>query len=150
MANDELEGNALNVYAYIVRADGPVGLRDVTRGAGLSSTSVAHYNLQKLEDSGLIEKNSYGQYTLRKKAAIDGHVWVGNNIMPQSLLYSFLFIGAFAAEVSILLLSVFIKSLVIETTFWFLMGITLMAMFLFIKEGLALYSKLNPKRTDRK
>ncbi|MDR0471316.1 MAG: hypothetical protein LBH79_06305 [Nitrososphaerota archaeon] len=151
MANEELEGNTLNVYAYIVHADGPVGLRDVTRGAELSSTSVTHHHLQKLEASGLIEKNSYGQYTLKKKAPIEGHVWVGKNLVPQLLLYSFFFIGAFAAEVIILLLSLVITSLVIETTFWFLMVITLVAMFIFIKEGVALNRKLNPKRAiDKK
>jgi len=67
------------------------------------------------------------------------------------LLYSFFFIGAFAAEVIILLLSLVITSLVIETTFWFLMVITLVAMFIFIKEGVALNRKLNPKRAiDKK
>ena len=53
---EELEGNTLTVYAYIVHVDKPVGTRDVTRGADLSSTSVAHRHLQKLEDFGLIEK----------------------------------------------------------------------------------------------
>ncbi len=65
MANDELEGNTLTVYAYIVHAAKPVGTRDVTRGASLSSTSVAFRHLQKLEDMGLIEKNSYGDYILK-------------------------------------------------------------------------------------
>jgi hypothetical protein len=149
MDNEELEGNTLSVYACIVRADEPVGLRDVTRGAGLSSTSVAHHHLQKLEAMGLIEKNSYGQYTLKRKAIIEGHVWVGKNLMPQLLLYSFFFIGAFTAEVIILVLSLIIKSLVIETTFWFLLVITLVAMALFIKGGAVLDRKLNPKRTDK-
>jgi hypothetical protein len=147
VASGELEGNTLSVYVYIVRADRPVGTRDVTRGAELSSTSVAHHHLQKLENLGLIEKNSYGQYTLKGKASIDGHVWVGKNLMPNLLLYSFFFIGAFAAEVSMILLSFVIKSLIIETSFWFLTGITLVAMLLFIKEGSVLYRKLNHKRT---
>ena len=149
MTSDDLEGNTLSVYACIVRADGPIGLRDVTRGAELSSTSVAHHHLQKLEVMGLIEKDNYGQYTLKKKAPIEGHVWVGKNLMPQLLLYSFFFIGAFAAEVIILVLSLVIKSLVIETTFWFLMAITLVAMTLFIKGGVVLDRKLNPKRADK-
>ena len=46
---EELEGNTLTVYAFIVHTDKPVGTRDVTRGASLSSTSVAHRHLQKLE-----------------------------------------------------------------------------------------------------
>ena len=74
MAKEELEGNTLSVYAYIVHANRPVGTRDVTRGADLSSTSVAHRHLQKLENLGLIEKNSYGDYVLKQKANVNGHV----------------------------------------------------------------------------
>jgi hypothetical protein len=32
---------------------------------------------------GLIEKNSYGDYVLREKANINGHVWVGKNLYPD-------------------------------------------------------------------
>ncbi|MBA7712547.1 hypothetical protein ES703_121525 [subsurface metagenome] len=42
MGNEELAGNTLIVYAYVVREDRPVGTRDVMRGAHLSSPSVAH------------------------------------------------------------------------------------------------------------
>jgi hypothetical protein len=150
MANNELEGKTLSVYACIVRADEPLGVRDVTRGAELSSTSVAHHQLQKLEDLGLIEKDSYGRYTLKEKAPIEGHVWVGKNLVPRLMFYSFFFMGLFTAEVSMILLSLVINSLAIETSFWFLTGITLVAMFLFIKEGLSLYRKLNPKLIDEK
>ena len=108
MNSDELEGNTLNVYTYIVHADSPVGPRDVTRDVALSSTSVAHYHLQKLENLDLIEKNNSGQYTIKKRATIDGHVWVGKNLMSNLMLYSFFFIGAFAAEVGVVLLSLFI------------------------------------------
>ncbi|MCL1969974.1 MAG: hypothetical protein FWF66_00670 [Candidatus Bathyarchaeota archaeon] len=96
----------------------------------------------------LIEKDSYGQYIVKKKAAIDGHVWVGKNLMPQLMFYSLFFIGAFAAEVSIILLSVIFNFFIIETSFWFLTIITLVSMILFIKEGLALHHKLNPKHAE--
>jgi hypothetical protein len=147
---DELEGNTLNVYAFIVRADGPVGVRDVTRGIGLSSTSVAHYHLQKLENLCLIEKNSYNQYILKVKIPIEGYVWVGKSLVPRLMFYSFFFIGAFATEISIILLSLVVNSLVIEIRFLFLTGMTLVAILLFIIESLALYRKLNPKRTNEK
>ena len=45
----ELAGNTLIVYAYVVGENRPVGTRDVMRGANLSSPSVAHRHLQKLE-----------------------------------------------------------------------------------------------------
>ncbi|MGD6806947.1 MAG: hypothetical protein ACQCN4_08315 [Candidatus Bathyarchaeia archaeon] len=145
MANEELEGNTLTVYAYIVHAAKPVGTRDVTRGAQLSSTSVAHRHLQKLEEMGYIEKNNYGDYILKEKANINGHVWVGKNLVPRLMFYSFFFMGAFAAEVSIVLLSLVIKGLVIQASFYFLMGLTAVAMTLFLYEGVALYRKNSPK-----
>src|SRR5208337_3845723 len=124
MANDELEGNTLNVYAYIVHVAKPVGTRDVTRGACLSSTSVAHRHLQKLEYLGLIEKNSYGDYILKEKASINGHVWVGRNLVPRLMFYSFFFMGAFSAEIAIIILSSLIDGIVVETSFFFLTGMT--------------------------
>jgi hypothetical protein len=149
VANDELEGNTLSVYAFIVRADKPVGTREVTRGAELSSTSVAYRHLQKLEGMGLIEKNSYGDYILREKANINGHVWVGKNLVPRLMFYSFFFLGAFAAEVSIILLGLVFKGLVVEVSFYFLTGMTAVAMSLFLLEGAALYRKVQPKNHSR-
>jgi hypothetical protein len=146
LASDELCGTALRVYTFIACADKPLGIREITRGAELSSTSVAHYHLQKLENFDLIEKNSNGDYIPKKRAAIDGHVWVGKNLMPQLMLYSFFFIGAFVVEVSTILLSLIIKSLVVETSFWFLTVLTLVAMLLFLKEGTKIQRKLKPKK----
>ncbi len=145
MANEELEGNSLSVYSYIVHTDKPVGTRDVTRGACLSSTSVAHRHLQKLEDLGLIEKNKFGDYILKEKANINGHVWVGKNLVPRLMFYSFFFMGAFAAEVSIILLSFLIKDFVIQVSFYFLTGMTGVAMLLFLVEGMLLHRKISPK-----
>ena len=142
--NEELEGNTLTVYAYIVHVDKPVGTRDVTRGADLSSTSVAHRHLQKLEAFGLIEKNQYGDYILKEKTSINGHVWVGRNLVPRLMFYSFFFMGALAAEVTIIMLSFLIKGLVIQTSFLFLTVMTSVAMALFFVEGIALYRKLSP------
>ena len=147
MANEELEGNTLTVYAYIVHVAKPVGTRDVTRGANLSSTSVAHRHLQKLEEFGLIEKNEYGDYFLKEKTSINGHVWVGRNLVPRLMFYSFFFMGAFGAEIAIIVLSYLINDILIETSFLFLTGITAVAMILFLIEGILLYRKLNRNHT---
>jgi hypothetical protein len=150
MVTEELEGNTLSVYAYIVRANEPASVRDVVSGADLSSTSVAHHHLQKLENMNLIEKNSYGKYILKHKTSIDGYVWVGKSLLPRLMLYAFFFIGAFIVQVSRIILSLITKNLVIETNFWFLTGLTLLSMLLFLKEGIALHRKLISKHTDKK
>jgi len=143
MGDKEIAGNTLSVYAYIVRENRPVGTREVMRGANLSSPSVAHRHLQKLELLGLLEKNKGGDYILKEKTGVSGHVWVGRNLVPRLMFYSFFFIGAFGAEIGIILLSYLVPWLVIETSFLFLTGMTAVAMVLFFIEGVLLRRKLN-------
>jgi len=73
-------------------------MRDLT----LSSPSVAYRHLQKLENLGLIEKDSYGQYVIKEKIGIKGYLWVGRNLVPRLIFYSFFFIGIFIAEIFII------------------------------------------------
>ena len=142
MGNSELAGNTLSVYAYVVRENRPVGTRDAMRGANLSSPSVAHRHLQKLELLGLLEKNKAGDYILKEKTNVSGHVWVGRNLVPRLMFYSFFFIGAFGAEIGIILLSYLVAGLVIETSFLFLTGMTAVAMVLLFVEGVLLRRKV--------
>ena len=143
MGDKQLAGNTLIVYAYVVGENRPVGTRDVMRGANLSSPSVAHRHLQKLEMLGLLEKNQFGDYILKEKTGISGYIWVGRNLVPRLMFYSFFFIGAFGAEITIILLSYLITGLVIETSFLFLTGMTTVAMIIFFIEGILLRRKLN-------
>jgi hypothetical protein len=146
MADEELEGNTLTVYAYVAREGRPVGTRDVTRGANLSSPSVAHRHLQKLEALGLLEKNEYGDYMLKEKTSVSGHVWVGRSLVPRLMFYSFFFMGALGSEIAIILLSYLTSGLVIETSFLFLTGMTAVAMILFFVEATTLRRKIDHKR----
>jgi hypothetical protein len=146
LTSEGLEGNTLNVYAYIVHANKPVGTRDVTRGASLSSTSVAHRHLQKLEELGLIEKNVFGDYILKEKTSINGYVWVGRNLVPRLMFYSLFFMGALCSEITIILLSYLTRGFVIETSFLFLTGMTAVAMILFFIEATSLRRSINPRQ----
>ncbi len=70
---------------YAVNKGKPVGPRDVMKGVGLSSPSVAYRHLQKLEDLGDLQKNEYGEYTVKRKAHIRGQVWVGSQLCSQDV-----------------------------------------------------------------
>ena len=146
MADEELEGNTLTVYAYVAREGRPVGTRDVTRGANLSSPSVAHRHLQKLEALGLLEKNEYGDYMLKEKTSVSGHVWVGRSLVPRLMFYSFFFMGALSSEIAIILLGYLTRGFVIETSFIFLTGMTAIAMILFFIEAASLRRRINHRR----
>jgi len=145
VTNDDLEGNTLNVYAYVVHEGRPVGTRDVTRGANLSSPSVAHRHLQKLEALGLLERNQYGDYVLKEKTSVSGYVWVGRNLVPRLLFYSFFFMGAFASEVAILVFGFLIFGLVPDVSFVYLTVMTAIAMSIFLFEGTSLNRKIKNK-----
>lgn len=148
MANEELEGNTLAVYAFIAHANRPVGTRAVMRGANLSSPSVAHRHLQKLEDLGLIERNHYGDYVLKEKTGVNGYVWVGRNLVPRLLFYALFFMGAFGAEVAILVLGFFVSGLVPDVSFVYLTVMTAVAMALFLFEGASLNRKVKHKNQE--
>jgi hypothetical protein len=146
LANEELEGNTLNVYAYVVHVGKPVGTRDVTRGANLSSPSVAHRHLQKLEELGLLERNQYGDYILKEKTGVSGYVWVGRNLVPRLLFYSFFFMGALGAEITILTFGFLGFGLVPDISFVYLTVMTAIAMVLFLYEGTSLNRRLTNKK----
>jgi hypothetical protein len=96
--NQELDGNTLRIYAALANSDKPLGPREVTRIVHLSSPSVAYRNLQKLEELGLIEKNSFGEYTVKQRQKVKGHFWVGGKLFPRQLFYAFFFIGILSIE----------------------------------------------------
>jgi DNA-binding transcriptional ArsR family regulator len=142
---EELEGNTLNVYAYVVHVGKTVGTRDVTRGANLSSPSVAHRHLQKLEDLGLLERNQYGNYILKEKTGVTGYIWVGKTLIPRLLFYSFFFMGALAAEITILVFSFLGLGLVPDASFMYLTIMTAIAMCIFLFEGTSLNRRFKNK-----
>jgi hypothetical protein len=137
-SDEELEGTTLRVYLYIVKENGPVGPRDVMRGANLSSPSVAYRHLQKLENLGLLERTAYGQYIVKEKAGIKGHLWIGRSLVPRLIFYSFFFIGVLSVEITIITIRFYAKE-PFQTEFIFLTFITAVAVTLFLFEGTILY-----------
>jgi hypothetical protein len=137
----ELEGNTLNVYAFVVKEGKPVGPREVMRGANLSSPSTAYRQLQKLESLGLIEKNVYGAYVVKEKTSISGHLWIGRNLVPRLLCYSLFFFGILSVEAAILLIQFFFQNVTPSLAVLYLLPITGISAGLFLAEGLILYRK---------
>ena len=147
--NEALEGNTLNVYAYAVKEGRPVGPRDVMRGANLSSPSVAYRQLQKLESLGLMEKNQYGEYVVKEKTSISGHLWIGRNLVPRLVFYSFFFMGILGAEISIIAIQFFVYEQSLNMEILYLIVITAIAMALFLAEGILLHRKTRPENQSK-
>jgi len=141
-SKDELEGITLSVYLYAVRKGAAVGPRDVVKGAHLSSPSVAYRHLERLEDMGLLAKNAYGEYTVKRKAKVGGYVWLGKRMVPTMLAVSVVFLGIFILELVVLVLHYSVETFEFKIFFLLLMLITGFAMSVFIAEGLLQRNRL--------
>jgi len=133
--SDELEGITLSVYLYAVKKGSPVGPRDVVKGAHLSSPSVAYRHLEKLEDLGLLQKNEFGEYVIKRKARVGGYVWVGRRMVPKMLAYSIVFMGILIVELVVLALHYAVETFEFKVFFLLLTLITGFAMVVFTVEG---------------
>jgi hypothetical protein len=91
--SQEVRGNALKVYLYLLK-HGPCELRDVQRGVGLSSPSLASYHLGKLSEAGFVTQDEHGRYLAVKEASdrvLEGYSRMGSAIVPQLFFFALLF-----------------------------------------------------------
>jgi hypothetical protein len=91
--SQEVRGNALKIYIYLLR-HGPCELRDVQRGVGLSSPSLASYHLGKLTEAGFVIQDEHGRYLAVKEASdrvLEGYSKMGPAIVPQLFFFALLF-----------------------------------------------------------
>jgi len=140
-SDEELEGTTLRVYLALMKENKPVGPRDIMRSVNLSSPSVAYRHLQKLEALGLIEKDGYGEYAIRQRQNIRGHVWIGRRLLPRLVFYSFFFMGILSVEVVIVVMRLLTKE-PLQYDIVLLVLVTAIAALLFLIEGIILLSKL--------
>jgi hypothetical protein len=142
----EPEGTTLNVYSYVVKKGKPVGPREVMRGANLSSPSVAYWHLQKLENSGLLQKNEAGEYVVKEKTSISGHIWIGRNLVPRLICYSLFFLGILIIETAIISLQFNSTGQIPNLALLYLIATNAIAFALFFGEGLLLRQKNQPDK----
>jgi len=135
-SKEELEGLTLKVYLYVVKKKTPTGVREVTRGLNLSSPSVAYRHLEKLETMDLLQKNQFGEYTVKRQANIHGFFWVDKRLVPKMLLYSTVFAAILIVELVVLALHFSVENLEFKVFFALLILITATAMAVFAVEGL--------------
>lgn len=144
MEQQELNGTLFSTYVYIVKAAKPVGPRDLMRGANLSSPSVAYRNLQRLTDLGIVDKDDYGNYIVKRKVGLRGYVWVGRHLVPRFVIFGIIFVGVIIAELAVLVPHLLLGSPVQES-FWLLTVVTVLAAAIFLVEGLRFRKKPRPR-----
>ncbi len=134
-SNEQLDGITLSVYLHVVKKRKPVGPRDVMKAVNLSSPSVAYRHLQKLDDLGYLQKNEFGEYTIKNKAHITGYVWVGHRLMPKMWIYSIVFLGILLFELYVLIEHLPYENYEFKVFFTIIILITVAALGVFTVEG---------------
>jgi DNA-binding transcriptional ArsR family regulator len=137
----ELNNTAFQIYLYLVKAKEPIGPRDIMRALNQSSPAVVHRHLQKLAESGLVDKDAYGRYTVKKKIGFKGYVWVGKRLVPRPILFSVSFAGLLVFFVAVWALHLSLGS-PIEESFIVLSVVTAVAAVFFLVEGLRPRTKM--------
>ena len=143
-----LQGVTLKVYLYVVKKKGLAGPRDVMRGVGLSSPSVAYRHLQKLETMGLLTKNELGNYVVQEKVSVRGYMWVGRTLVPNPLIYALVFLGIFITELVVLAIHFTVETSQFKIFFLLLTAITVAALILFLFEGLRMFKRIRARNSD--
>lgn len=126
----ELTGNTLHVYWYLFKKkQNPTGVREVQKALGFSSSSSADYHLQKLLDLGLIDKNSFGNYRIKKIVKVGvmkSFLFVGRTVFPKHLLYAIstsamivLFFLWFAEVLSPIVFAALSPGILAAAIFWY-------------------------------
>ena len=90
----KLQGRTLRVYLYLQRKKAPSGIREVQRDLGLSSPSVADYQIEKLVEMGLASRDEYGRvYVIRhvRVKALQSYVSLGQFMVPRLAFYATIF-----------------------------------------------------------
>jgi hypothetical protein len=88
---EEISGNTLRVYWYILKKRESCGVREIQRALGFSSSSSAHYHLEKLADKGFLIKDNHGNYQVNNKVktgSISPFAFVHGFIFPRQLFYA--------------------------------------------------------------
>ena len=90
-AEEELHGNTLSVYWFMVRENQPHSAREIQRRVGLSSNSLALHHLKKLMNLGLVDTDEFGSYIVARRAqsgVLGLFIGSGRFFVPRHAIYA--------------------------------------------------------------
>jgi len=93
-----LKGTTLEVYRFLLKKNKPLGIREIQRALNLSSPSVATYHLTKLEEVGLIKRES-GGYVVNK-FLLEYSIKISRFLIPRYLFYAVFAVAVLITELT--------------------------------------------------
>ena len=109
-SKEVLKGTTLEVYRFLLKSRNPVGTRELQRAMNFSSSSVATYHLSKLEDSGLLKRET-GGFTVNKYL-LENSVKYSRFLVPRYFFYTMFAVAVLLIELTVLRPSVLYQAYV--------------------------------------
>ena len=128
-----LRGTTLEVYRFLLKSKKPVGAREIQRALNLSSPSLATYHLSKLEETGLLKKESAG--FIVNKIILEDSIRIRRFLIPRFLFYSVFAILALVFELTLF------RPSAITGQYVFFVAVTLVCAFIFCYETIKTWTK---------
>jgi hypothetical protein len=97
-----LSGTTLRVYRYLYRKGTPLGIHDIQRGLGLSSSSVADYHVKKLLAAGLIEEEDSTSRYYVERIVFENMIRIRKSLIPLQISYAVFFATALVVLLTLL------------------------------------------------
>ena len=129
-----LKGTTYRVYRFMLRQRDPVGISDVQKALGLSSSSVAEYHIGKLLQMGLV-KEEKGGYVI-DKVVVDNVVRIRRVSVPVQTAY----VLFFAVTLSMLL--VLFRPAEITSGYFLALAVNVAALLISLYEALKTLKRL--------
>jgi DNA-binding Lrp family transcriptional regulator len=128
-----LRGLTLKVYKFVLRSDRPVGIREVQRALNLSSPTLALYHMNKLEEAGLIKKESNG-YTA-DRVILENLIRFRRILIPRNFFYMIFLVT------SLIMLAVFLRPPMITREYVFSLAVISIAAAASVYETVKVFSR---------
>jgi len=94
-----LRGTTLEIYRFLIKANRPVGIREVQRALNFSSPSIVAYHFAKLEEANLV-KREQGDYVV-SKVVLEHSIRISRFIIPRHLFYAIFAVAALVIELTV-------------------------------------------------
>ncbi len=132
-SSDVLKGTALDIYRFMLKANKPIGVRELARALKLSSPSVAQHHLIRLESLGLV-KRECGNYVVNR-IALDNCIRISHFLIPRYFFYLLFAVVILAAELTTL------KPLVIDQFYLVAVIASIIVVAIFSYEAIKVWRK---------
>ncbi len=113
------------VYRYMYKVGEPVGIHELQRGLGMSSSSLAAYHIKKLLDEGLIREQDGGYVVDR--IMFENMIRIRKSVIPFQTTYTIFF----ASTLALLLILFFPRTMTAGYLFSIFVNVAALGFFLY-------------------